>query len=132
MKKDAIKELIAEAYSALKFSYSPYSNYAVASALLTSDGTIFKGINIENATYGATICSERVAVSKAVSEGYKDFVAIAVVTADKESMPYPCGICRQVLSEFSPNMLVIVAKSETLYKALKLSDMLPYKFELKN
>ena len=131
MKKELIHKLIVEAYDALKFSYSPYSHYAVGSALLTAEGVIFKGANIENATYGATICSERVAVSKAVSEGYRNFSAIAVVTSDNASMPYPCGICRQVLAEFSPNMLVIVAKNETSYKAVKLSDMLPYPFELK-
>ena len=131
MKKDQILKLIDEAYSAVAFSYSPYSKYPVAAALLTEEGAIFKGVNIENATLGATICAESVAVAKAVSEGYKNFVAIAVVAGEEESMPYPCGICRQFLAEFTPNMLVIVAKNQTTYKITKLSDLLPHGFELK-
>jgi cytidine deaminase len=131
MKKDQILKLIEEARSALAFSYSPYSKYAVAAALLTEEGAIFKGVNIENASYGATICAEQVAVTKAISEGYKNFLAIAIITSEEVSMPFPCGICRQVLSEFSSNMLVIVAKNQTSYKAYKLSDLLAHKFELK-
>ncbi|MGD9901595.1 MAG: cytidine deaminase [Spirochaetales bacterium] len=130
MTKSDIKNLIKEAKAVLKYSYSPYSHYAVSAALLTSDGKIFTGVNIENASYGASMCAERVAVFKAVSEGHKNFEAIAVTTAGDSAKPYPCGICRQVLSEFSPNMTVIVAMDEEHYEVLKLSDILPHKFEL--
>ena len=131
MKKDQILKLIEEAYSALPFSYSPYSKYPVAAAVLTEEGIIIKGVNIENATYGASICAEQVAITKAVSEGHKNFLAIAIVTNDETCIPYPCGIWRQVLSEYSSNKLVIVAKNQTSYKTYKLSDLLPHKFELK-
>ena len=131
MEQKEIESLIQEAYKAVKYTYSPYSHFGVGAALLTNDGKIYHGANIENASYGATICAERTAVVKAVSSGHKNFKAIAIVTNDHKSIPYPCGMCRQVLSEFAPDILVIVATSETEYKAVKLSELLPYPFELK-
>ncbi|MBW9212384.1 MULTISPECIES: cytidine deaminase [Terrabacteria group] len=94
------EELIQEAFSVLKNSYAPYSNYHVSSALECKDGRVFHGVNIENASFGATNCGERSAVFAAISEGYRkeDFVAIAIV-CDGPRMAAPCGICRQVLSE---------------------------------
>lgn len=100
-------ELIALANEAMRYSYSPYSKYKVGAALLTKDGKVYTGCNIENASYGATNCAERTALFKAVSEGEREFTAIAV-TAEK-SMPWPCGICRQALSEFAPELRVIVS-----------------------
>lgn len=93
-------ELVAKAKEALEYSYSPYSHFAVGAALLSADGQVFTGCNIENASFGATNCAERTAIFKAVSEGVKDFKAIAIVCSGDQPA-YPCGICRQVMSEFS-------------------------------
>lgn len=100
------EQLIQIAQKARKKAYAPYSGYQVGAALLSASGRIYTGCNVENAAYPVTICAERVAVAKAVSEGERKFFAIAVVTRDGGS---PCGSCRQVLNEFSPEMLVIIA-----------------------
>ncbi|MBN1287447.1 MAG: cytidine deaminase [Anaerolineae bacterium] len=96
--------LIDAALRSREVAYAPYSNYRVGAALLAGDGTIYTGCNVENATYGATVCAERTAVVKAVSEGVRDFRAVAVAA---EHGGIPCGICRQVLYEFAPDLLVI-------------------------
>lgn len=129
MNENEIKKLIDKAYEASEFSYSPYSQLAIGAALLTNDGEIYTGTNIENATYGATVCAERTAVFKAVSEGKKDFKAVAVVCRREGILPYPCGICRQVLAEFNPKMDVIVATNREEYKVINLSELLTYPFE---
>lgn len=131
MEEKEIVTLIKAAQASLKFSHSPYSNLKVGSALLTKEGTIFSGANIENASFVAGICAERVALGKAVSEGHKHFKAIAIVADNGGVMPYPCGVCRQALSEFSKDMLVIIAKNETDYKTYKLTKLLPHQFEFK-
>ena len=97
------KQLIPAAFNMLKYSYSPYSNLKVGAALLSSTGKIFGGCNIENSSFGATVCAERTAIFKAVSEGEKSFSAICIVggkNGDVQDFCSPCGICRQVLSEF--------------------------------
>ena len=119
--------LIDNAYSAMEKSYSPYSHFKVGAALVTEDGSIYTGCNIENASYGAAICAERTAMVKAVSEGHKSFKYIAIVSSSHEKT-LPCGICRQVLSEFSTDMYVIAARSEDDYDMRKLSDFLPASF----
>ncbi|MDD6327842.1 MAG: cytidine deaminase [Lachnospiraceae bacterium] len=133
--QDIIRQMIQEAKAARAFSYSPYSNYAVGAALLTKDGTIISGCNIENAAYSPGICAERNAIYKAVSEGYKSFVAIAIVagqTGEDVSMDYPapCGVCRQVMREFvNPNeFTVYMAKSEDDYRQCTLEELLPMSF----
>ena len=98
--------LLEKAREAMRFSYSPYSHYRVGACLRCTDGTVYTGCNIENSSYGASNCAERTAVFKAVSEGHRQFDAIAV--ASDEFAPWPCGICRQVLYEFSPDMRVLV------------------------
>lgn len=98
--------LIERARDARQWAYAPYSNYSVGAALLTASGKIYDGVNVENAAYPAGVCAERTAVFKAVSEGEHDFEAIAVVSSNGGS---PCGICRQVLSEFGLDTLVIIA-----------------------
>jgi cytidine deaminase len=103
---DESERLIAAAIDARQWAYVPYSDYAVGAALLTASGRIYEGVNVENAAYPMTICAERVAVFKAISEGERDFTAIAVVTKNGGS---PCGACRQVLAEFGLDTLVIVA-----------------------
>lgn len=130
-----IGNLIEQALKAREKSYSPYSEFSVGAALLAKDGTVIKGCNIENSSYGATNCAERTAFFKAVSEGITDFEAIAIVGGkSSEKMPtdyaYPCGVCRQVMREFcNPNTFkVIVAKSVDEYKEFTLEQILPESF----
>lgn len=128
--------LIKAALSARRTSYAPYSAYNVGAALLCKDGTIVTGVNIENASYGATICAERCAVFSAVASGHREFEAIAIAggraeEADEVSdYAYPCGICRQVLREFADpeKFTVIVARSETDHKRYLLAELLPESF----
>ena len=128
--------LIKKAMEARNNSYSPYSKYRVGAALLCSDGSIVSGTNIENASYGATVCAERCAVFKAVSSGKRDLRAIAIVGGDASeeecmsSYAYPCGICRQVLREFSDpsEFTVIVARSVSDFREYKLKELLPESF----
>lgn len=119
--------LVQQAYGMLPRSYSPYSNFPVGAALLCSDGTIFTGCNIENAAYGSTICAERVALVKAVSEGYKEFVALAVV-GRSEDYCWPCGACRQMLYEFAPNLTLLVGNRREDYVTTTLDNLLPHGF----
>ena len=118
-------ELIRMAKEAMEYSYSPYSHYRVGAALLCRDGRVFKGCNIENASYGASNCAERTALFKAVSEGAREFTAIAIA-ADK-SAPWPCGICRQALNEFAPELRVIVVWGDHRQEAA-LPQLLPHGF----
>lgn len=122
------RELLQIAYEACEMAYAPYSNFYVGAALLTKSGTVYKGCNIENASYGATNCAERTAVFKAISEGEKEFLKIAV--AEKNgSTAYPCGICLQVLNEFMPDGEVILEKEGKLIK-FSLKELLPNGFQL--
>lgn len=122
-------ELIVKAKEALKYSYSPYSHFAVGAALLSGDGRVFTGCNIENASFGATNCAERTAIFKAVSEGVKDFKAIAIVCL-KDQPAYPCGICRQVMSEFFNPETKILVEADGAVKTYTMSDILPDSFSL--
>lgn len=129
MKSETLLEVAAEA---AEKAYSPYSNYKVGAALLCADGEVFTGCNVENASYGMTLCAERVVASSAVAGGRHDFVAMAVV-AIGEQKPYPCGACRQVLSEFCPGEFSIyVAKAGELddYEVISLAELLPHDFHL--
>lgn len=128
-------ELISKALEARKFSYSPYSGFSVGAALLCDDGSVFAGCNIENSSFSPTICAERTAIFKAVSEGKKNFLKIAVVGEDSENetpVNYcpPCGVCRQVMREFCGNDFeIVIAKSCDDYKVKKLSELLPESFD---
>ena len=113
------------AREAMKRSYSPYSNYAVGAALLCADGRIFQGCNVENASFGLTNCAERTAIFKAVSEGATEFTAIAI--AARQSAPWPCGACRQVLNEFAPGIRVLVTWDGG-DDELSLNELLPHGF----
>lgn len=118
------------AREAMKRSYSPYSRYPVGAALHAKDGRIFTGCNIENASLGATICAERTAMVKAVSEGAREFDVIAIATGDTPG--WPCGICRQFMSEFSPDIRVLVTWGEGAHvEESTLQKILPHQFELK-
>lgn len=127
------ESLITLALEARKMSYAPYSDFHVGAALLAKDGTVFKGCNIENVGFSATNCAERTAFFKAVSEGYREFEAIAIVggKGDKpDDYAYPCGVCRQVMMEFcNPKTFrVITAISETEYLERTLEEMIPFGF----
>ncbi|WP_075719897.1 cytidine deaminase [Roseburia sp. 499] len=127
-----ITNLIEKAIEAKENAYVPYSNFRVGAALLTKSGKIYTGCNIENVSYGATNCAERTAVFKAVSEGEKEFQAIAINGDNGDYLP-PCGICRQVLSEFADDSLkVILANSAEDYKVISLGELLPGAFSSKN
>lgn len=129
-----IKRLITEAFDAQNNSYSPYSHCKVGAALLCENGDIYKGCNIENASYSPSVCAERTALFNAVSDGVKDFKAIAVVGNNGDNgYFYPCGVCRQVMNEFCDDSFkVIVAKSVDDYKVFTLNDLLPYSFGKEN
>ena len=119
------KELVELAFTMLERSYVPYSHFPVGAALECSDGTVFTGCNIENASFGPTICAERTAVAKAVSEGHRDFVRI-VIAGRSEGLCVPCGVCRQVLREFSPNIEIINGAGEE--RTFTLEELLPHSF----
>lgn len=134
MEKILIEKLIKKAIEMLNFSYAPYSNFHVGAALLTSKGEIYTGCNIENAAYGPSNCAERTAIFKAVSEGKKEFEAIAVVGGKNgkiENFCPPCGVCRQVLAEFcKKDFEIVLAKSTNEYKIMTLEQLLPESFSL--
>lgn len=118
--------LIEAAQAARQYAYAPYSHYLVGAALLTPSGEIITGCNVENASYGGTICAERTAAAKAISIGERDFTAIAVVTVNGGA---PCGICRQFLYEFAPELWVIIADEKGIVHAeMPLTDLLPRGF----
>ena len=119
------EELIDLAKQVRKRAYAPYSRYKVGAALLGKSGKIYTGCNVENASYGHTVCAERTAVLKAVSEGEREFEAVAVVTKNGGS---PCGACRQVLSEFSPELIIYIANKDGEYRTTTLKKLLPDSF----
>ncbi|WP_298845325.1 cytidine deaminase [Clostridium sp.] len=126
------QDLVSKAIDARKNSYSPYSNFKVGAAVLTYDGKIYTGCNIENASYGATNCAERTAIFKAVSEGYTTIKAIAIVGVEND-YTYPCGICRQVIAEFaSVDTKIILGKGKTEYLVKTLDEILPGAFTKKD
>ncbi len=120
-------ELIKYALEAREKSYSPYSKFKVGAAILTRSGKVFTGCNIESSSYTPTICAERTALSKCVSEGHTDLEKIAVV-GSLEKISYPCGVCRQFLREFGDDIIIISATSENNYTEYKLSELLPNSF----
>ena len=120
--------LVDAARDARRHAVAPFSNFAVGAALETADGTIVTGCNVENATYGLTICAERVAMFKALSDGHRAFARIALVADTNEPTP-PCGPCRQILWEFGGDLEIIVANLETEIARFKLSELLPHPFD---
>lgn len=125
-----LPRLIQIAQEALQFSYSPYSKFRVGAALLAEDGRVFTGCNIENAAYSPCICAERTAFAKAISEGVRRFKAIGVVC---ESAPgsWPCGVCRQFMSEFGPNLVVAAGGGpDGKFETATIAELLPHMFQL--
>ena len=129
IEQDVLNELLDKAEEARSHSYSPYSGYSVGAALLTKDGKIYLGCNVENASYTPTICAERNAFFKAVFDGIRDFSAIAVIGSG-ESPAFPCGVCRQVMAEFCERDFIIVTsnKDKTIVVRNTLSELLPNSF----
>lgn len=123
------EDLIGTAEEAMKNAYAPYSKFKVGAALETQDGEIFTGANMENSSYGCSICAERAAVVKAVNNGKKNFKRIAVVSSSDDET-FPCGICRQVLSEFSRDMKIILKNKEGKITEYVLSELIPHSFSL--
>jgi cytidine deaminase len=120
--------LIAAARAAREHALARFSGFKVGAALLTADGTIISGCNIENATYGLTVCAERVAMFKALSEGHREFVAVAVIADTNEPTP-PCGACRQILWEFGGDLEVFLANLTEPRGTYRLKDLLPLPFD---
>lgn len=138
LSEDTIKQLVKLAIEARNYSYAPYSHFNTGAALLTKDDKIYKGCNIENAAFSPTNCAERTAFFKAISEGHKEFKAIAVVggSTDKGIEDYcpPCGVCRQVMLEFCDEntFYIILAKSENDVKIYSLKELIPINFTNNN
>lgn len=128
------KELMLAADGARKFAYVPYSGFRVGAALLTADGKLYTGCNIENAAYTPTNCAERTAFFKAVSEGEREFAKIAIIGGKNEPLPLcaPCGVCRQVMAEFCDEDFILVLGNEKEYKEYRLNEVLPLSFGKKN
>lgn len=120
-------ELLEAARAAKEGAYAPYSRFRVGAALVGKSGRIYTGANVENASYSVTCCAERVALFKAVTDGERDFTALAV-TSDSDSLTYPCGVCRQALNEFSPDMHVLSSSNDLKYEKTTLEKLLPHAF----
>lgn len=122
------KELVELAFTMLERSYAPYSHFPVGAALECADGTVYTGCNVENSAYGSSICAERTALVKAVSDGRREFTRIAVV-GNSQDYCWPCGACRQMLYEFAPHLKVLVARQDRQFVTLDLgADLMPHGF----
>ena len=124
------KTLFNLAKEAQKSAYAPYSNFSVGAAVLTKSGEVFQGANVENSSYGATICAERVALSRTVFEGHRDIEAIAIAASDESAPTYPCGICRQFIFEFGDDIRIIVGTGEDELIEYSISELLVNGFRL--
>ena len=121
------RELVERALEMRRFSYAPYSHFRVGAALECEDGSVYTGCNVENAAYGSSLCAERTALVKAVSEGRRRFVRLAVA-GDSADYCWPCGACRQMLREFGIDLEVLAANREGAYVAISLEELLPHSF----
>ena len=131
MNKTTLKKAVAAALEVRKNAYAPFSNFAVGAAIVTKDGSIFTGVNVENSSFGATNCAERTALFSAVTAGQRDFEAIVIASVLNGKAVFPCGICRQVLADFNPKMRVVLVNSDTkqIEQDLLLSEIFPSAFE---
>lgn len=127
--KEYARELYMKALEVRENAYTPFSNFNVGAALLTEDGSVYTGVNIENSSFGATICAERTAFVKAISEGHRSFKAIAV-SAGCQQEALPCGICRQFMYEFAPDLEVITGTDIDALNVRSLQELLPLGFRL--
>ena len=122
------QELVERAFAMHQFSYAPYSKFPVGAALLCEDGTVFTGCNVENAAFGSTICAERTALLKAVSEGHRDDWTAIAIAGRGQDYCWPCGSCRQMLYEFAPDLRVLAARGDGTFQEAILSELLPCGF----
>ena len=122
------QELVELAFTMLERSYVPYSHFPVGAALECADGTIFTGCNVENAAFGSTICAERTALVKAVSEGHRDDLVRLAVVGNSKDYCWPCGACRQMLYEFAPELTLLVARKDHSFVKLTLGELMPHGF----
>ena len=122
------RELVERAFDMLAFSYVPYSKFPVGAALECGDGTVFTGCNVENAAYGSTICAERTALVKAVSEGHRDDFSRLAVVGNSKDYCWPCGACRQMLYEFAPDLTLLVARGDHEFVRTTLRELMPHGF----
>ncbi len=121
-------QLVQRAFDMLDRSYVPYSKFPVGAAIACGDGSVFTGCNVENAAYGSTICAERTALVKAVSEGHRDDLERIAVAGNSLDYCWPCGACRQMLYEFNPGMTVLVARSDRSFLSFPLYELMPHGF----
>ncbi|XP_034540283.1 cytidine deaminase b [Notolabrus celidotus] len=128
LSQDAVKELIQQSQEAKKQAYCPYSKFRVGAALLAHDNCVFTGCNVENVCYNLGACAERNAISKAVSEGYRSFKAIAIASDMNDQFISPCGGCRQFMREFGPNLTVYLSKPDGSYLKMTVNELLPSSF----
>ena len=126
--KELIQKLLERARQVRGAAYAPFSNFKVGAAVLTASGQVFSGCNVENASFGATVCAERVAIFAAVAAGQRQIKALAVI-ADTPEPVAPCGLCRQVLQEFGADCQVIMANLTGEYRVVTMAQLLPYAFE---
>lgn len=131
MNKETLEKAVKSALEVRKNAYAPFSKFAVGAAIITKEGSIFTGVNVENSSFGATNCAERTALFSAITAGYRDFEAIVIASNLNGKAVFPCGICRQVLADFNPKMRVVLVNSETkkVEQDLLLSDIFPGVFE---
>jgi cytidine deaminase, homotetrameric len=122
------RELYRTAKDMVQYAYAPYSRFKVGAALLTKTGEVFTGVNVENSSFGATICAERTAFVKAISEGHREFDALAVVSS--EGAVFPCGICRQFMFEFGDDLKIITGDDEEHLRVTEITEQLPEGFRL--
>ncbi len=122
------QELVEAAFSMQERAYAPYSSFPVGAALLCRDGSLFTGCNVENAAYGCTVCAERVAAWKAVSEGHRSDWTMLAVAGTGRDFCWPCGSCRQVLHEFCPGLVILAANRDHEYRKASLDQLLPHAF----
>ena len=131
MNKKTLEKAVKMALEVRKNAYAPFSNFAVGAAIITKDGSIFTGVNVENSSFGATNCAERTALFSAITAGQRDFEAIVIASVLNGKAVFPCGICRQVLADFNPKIRVVLVNSDTkqIEQDLLLSDIFPGVFE---
>ncbi|XP_048753590.1 cytidine deaminase-like [Ostrea edulis] len=122
------KELVQAAVQAKNRAYCPYSNFHVGAAVLTANDQVVAGVNVENVSYGLSVCAERVAIMNAVTQGHKEFQAIAVCCDNKDSFECPCGACRQIFAEFGLEMDLYLVKPDCTYKKIQVADLCPMAF----
>ena len=122
------QELVDLAFEMLNRSYIPYSKFPVGAAIACADGTVFTGCNVENAAYGSTICAERTALVKAVSEGHQNDLERIAIAGNSADYCWPCGPCRQMLYEFNPNLTVLVVRADRQFVSFPLHELLPHGF----